>query len=462
MSSCSVTPCSSDRSLAGLNTRASVRSLRAVALLIGLCITSAAHGAAITVHPEDNYGRIFVDIAGDITLADIKTFSDNVARLPSEKVYVSLSSEGGSAVAAEIGNYIRLSGMKTLVPENKRCVSICAIIWLGARERYVGADNAAIGFHGAYDINTGQPGSTNVLIATYLGYLGLSYSAVDWILGAPPLAIRWLTSETSQKYGIYYSELTPKRAVPFVDERVARTPGPPEPTPRPSQPEPSPPLLPQTASKRPFHVVDASEGFLNIRNGPGPTYPEIAEMPLGATGLVGRCVRLQGGWKPFCEVDWQGVSGWASSCCMAEVGEPTQFTYRVTQNLILRSNPDKSSWNMLTNAEPNDFIPEGTRFTWKSRPEDCTAGIGGEVWCRLTYTPRRRNKNRRLGKRAFMRSTITGMFSRKCLLEARALELFRDNLHRFPHHPLSHLTINHAEWGSVRTLNPLHNASPDL
>jgi hypothetical protein len=49
-------------------------------------------------------------------LADIKTFSDNVARMPSEKVYVSLSSEGGSAIAAEIGNYIRLSGMKTLVP----------------------------------------------------------------------------------------------------------------------------------------------------------------------------------------------------------------------------------------------------------------------------------------------------------------------------------------------------------
>jgi hypothetical protein len=56
--------------------------------------------------------------------------------------------------------------MKTLVPENKKCVSICAIIWLGASERYVGADNAAIGFHGAYDKNTGQPGSANVLIAT--------------------------------------------------------------------------------------------------------------------------------------------------------------------------------------------------------------------------------------------------------------------------------------------------------
>jgi hypothetical protein len=33
-----------------------------------------------------------------------------------------------------------------------------------------------------------------------------------------------------------------------------------------------------------------------------------------------------------------------------------QFCYRVTQNLILRSRPDKSSYNMLTNYAPNDFI----------------------------------------------------------------------------------------------------------
>ena len=191
-------------------------------------------------------------------------------------------------------------------------------------------------------------------------------------------------------------------------------PTPPE-VPTPPQTHPAPPHLPQQSPqttqgpKRPFHVVDASEGFLSIRNGPGTTYQELTKMPLGATGLVGRCVRLQGGWKPFCEVEWQGVSGWASSCCMAEVGEPTQFTYRVTQNLILRSNPDKSSWNMLTNVEPNDFIPEGTRFTWKSRPEDCTAGIGGEVWCRLTYTHDGGIRTEGWVSAHFMRSTITGM-----------------------------------------------------
>jgi hypothetical protein len=188
---------------------------------------------------------------------------------------------------------------------------------------------------------------------------------------------------------------------------------PPE-VPTPPQTHPAPPQLPQQSPqttqgpKRPFHVVDASEGFLSIRNGPGTTYQEVTKMPLGATGLVGRCVRLESGWKPFCEVEW---SGWASSCCMAELGETTQFSYRVTQNLILRSSPDKSSWNMLTNYAPNDYIPEGKKFTWKSRPDatNCAGGSGGEVWCRVTYPHDGGIRTDGWVSAHFMRSTITRM-----------------------------------------------------
>jgi hypothetical protein len=95
---------------------------------------------------------------------------------------------------------------------------------------------------------------------------------------------------------------------------------------------------------------------------------------------------------------------------MAEPGGPTQFSYRVTQNLILRSNPDKSSWNMLTNYAPNDYIPEGKKFTWKSRPDasNCAAGNGGEVWCRLTYIHDGGIKTDGWVSAHFLQSTITG------------------------------------------------------
>jgi hypothetical protein len=116
--------------------------------------------------------------------------------------------------------------------------------------------------------------------------------------------------------------------LPRIETKNSQTPTSTPPGVTPPKPPP-----PETAPKRPFRVVDVSDGFLQIRNGPGPTYQETANMPLGAIALVGRCVPLDGGWKPFCEVEWQGVSGWASLCCMAELEETTQFSYRVTQNL---------------------------------------------------------------------------------------------------------------------------------
>ena len=198
MSSCADSHCQ-----AGFSTAR--RPIWAIAFFSAMCAASVAEAATITVHPEDAYGRIFVDVAGEMTFADIKQFSDKVGALPSEKVYVSLSSDGGDAVAAAIGDLIRLSGMKTVVPENKRCISACAFIWLGSPDRYLGSENSVVGFHGAYNPNTGQPGHFNLKIAVYLGYLGFSYDAVEWILGAPPLAIRWLTPETSKQYSIYYS-----------------------------------------------------------------------------------------------------------------------------------------------------------------------------------------------------------------------------------------------------------------
>ena len=415
MSCCPVAHCVS--SPAAL-IRRSPRFMSAAVLVAALCLTSVAQGATITVHPEDNNGRIFVDIAGKITSADIKTFFDKVEHLPSEKVYVSLSSDGGDAVGVVIGDHIRLSGMKTLVPENKRCASVCAIIWLGAHDRYVGGENTALGFHGPYSRDTGQPGSINVRYAVYLGFLGFSYDAVDWILGAPPLALRWLSPETSKQYGIYYLELRPKRSVPFVDEQVENiTPAPTAPTqtPAPPQAPPVPPQLPQQSpqttqgQKRPFRVVDVSDGFLQLRKGPGPRYEEVARIPEGAPIMVGRCVPAWGRMETVLRSGMAGSKRLGITCCMAELEETTQFSYRVTQNLILRSGPDKSSWNMLTNYAPNDYIPEGKIFTWKRRPDagNCTSGRGGEIWCQLTYPHDGGIKTDGWVSAHFLRSTTT-------------------------------------------------------
>ena len=66
-----------------------------------------------------------------------------------------------------------------------------------------------------------------------------------------------------------------------------------------------------------------SDGYLNLRDGPGAGHEIIAPIPAGATDLVvSRCVAPDDGRgvKPFCQVGWRGQVGWVSSCCIAPVG----------------------------------------------------------------------------------------------------------------------------------------------
>jgi uncharacterized caspase-like protein/uncharacterized protein YraI len=105
---------------------------------------------------------------------------------------------------------------------------------------------------------------------------------------------------------------------------------------RPSGVNASPPTVPPSnllafANARRFKVLEnVSDGILNIRTGPGTTGRVVAEMPAGASDVsVGRCVPPEDGkGVPWCEVQWRGYAGWASSCCMVEVGDPAR-TFRV-------------------------------------------------------------------------------------------------------------------------------------
>ena len=70
-----------------------------------------------------------------------------------------------------------------------------------------------------------------------------------------------------------------------------------------------------------FRVVGvASNDVLNIRSGPGTQFPIVAEIPPnGGDVAVYSCRQVAGYSNAWCEVSWQGVDGWASSCCL--VGE---------------------------------------------------------------------------------------------------------------------------------------------
>jgi SPOR domain len=119
---------------------------------------------------------------------------------------VSFSSDGGSLLAGlQTGETIRLKNFSTLVPDQARCASSCALAWLGGTTRFMGS-RAQVGFHAAYDGQTHQVTSSgNALVGAYLNKIGLPYSAVVYITSASPDSITWLSKPDAEKLGIEVS-----------------------------------------------------------------------------------------------------------------------------------------------------------------------------------------------------------------------------------------------------------------
>src|ERR1700688_1170012 len=119
-----------------------------------LAMITTANAASIVVLPLSQNKPALVVITGAIDLADKDEFLRKIA--PLQSAIVSFSSDGGSLLAGlQIGETIRLKNFSTLVPEQARCASSCALAWLGGTTRFMGS-RAQVGFHAAYDGQTHQ------------------------------------------------------------------------------------------------------------------------------------------------------------------------------------------------------------------------------------------------------------------------------------------------------------------
>jgi hypothetical protein len=103
--------------------------MRPYMLLAMLAMTTTAHAASIVVLPLGQNKPSLVVITGTIDLADKDEFLRKIA--PLQSAIVSFSSDGGSLLAGlQIGETIRLKNFSTLVPDQARCASSCALAWL--------------------------------------------------------------------------------------------------------------------------------------------------------------------------------------------------------------------------------------------------------------------------------------------------------------------------------------------
>jgi hypothetical protein len=256
--------CSSSHGQAEFSTAR--RPIWAIAIFAATCAAGAAEAATITVHPEDTYGRVFVDVTGELVAGDDKAFEQKVAILHThaDKVIVSLSGPGGEALAMKIGELIHQYGWATHVLSGNPCTSSCSIIWLAGTPRTIeGAPAVIIGFHAIYNKETErESGAGNAVLGHYLTLWGLNEIGVACVTISPPNEMGWLTGPDGKECGITWEVLTPTRDVPLALS--------PAPTPSQAQRAQSPPEPEQTRTgvKRRFRVV-SDDGFLNIRKGPG-------------------------------------------------------------------------------------------------------------------------------------------------------------------------------------------------
>ena len=175
-----------------------------------IACVGAAQAATITVTPLSNSDTAVVTVEGEFVLEDIQAFRQRVVSQP--KAIIAFQSDGGSVIAGiEIGKIIRLRNFATLVPDNSRCASACALAWLGGAVRFMGPE-AQIGFHAAYVVRSGQAsetGSGNALVGAYLANIGLPDSAVVYVTQASPTAMTWLNMAEAQQKGIDVALFTP-------------------------------------------------------------------------------------------------------------------------------------------------------------------------------------------------------------------------------------------------------------
>ena len=64
---------------------------------------------------------------------------------------------------------------------------------------------------------------------------------------------------------------------------------------------------------------------------------------------------------------------------------PVSLKMRTLYNLNLREAPDPRSENLLAYWAPEDFIPIGTVFEWRTNTPDCTTAPDGSNWCKVTH-----------------------------------------------------------------------------
>ena len=258
-----------------------------VALALLLCLYTMP-ACAQSIFTTQIGNRPAVVVSGEIAPNADEVFKAAAGQLQAPLIF--LSSPGGSVAAAlEIGRFIRMRALDTVVAEQQSCFSACALIWLGGAKRFMG-QNARIGFHAAYRMRNGraeESGVGNAMIGSYLANLGLPERVVVYVTLPGPDEAQVLTMADAQRIGLATSLLAAGSGQParraaqpeILPRLVPETPPPSRVTERQRPPVRVPPT-PTGQTSRSGFLVPAGPTFRD--EGCSGACPEMVVVPAGS------------------------------------------------------------------------------------------------------------------------------------------------------------------------------------
>lgn len=166
-------------------------------LLLLFCLIFALPAKAATFVITEAGGHKIIKIDGQIVEHDYDKFIYYVVMYPEIKA-VQLNSNGGLVFEGlEIGSKINERGMNTLIGENEKCVSICAVMFLSGKNKFL-YKSSALGVHTVKNTITNQrDDKTNNMISWYFGHLGFSLGLVEKWVFTEPESMTFLTYKDS-------------------------------------------------------------------------------------------------------------------------------------------------------------------------------------------------------------------------------------------------------------------------
>jgi ATP-dependent protease ClpP protease subunit len=244
-------------------------------------LTTTAHAAQIWVNPAKEHGHV-IHIKGHIEHGDAKQFANVVgnAGVRPNDATVYLDSPGGYVMEGMVmARAIKKYGWNTYVGKDTACASMCAVIWLAGKTRFINEDGR-VGFHSASNakLNPGKRNDYgNAMMFKFYHELGASDKAARVFMAANPDDAIWLTDALAQTLGV--------AAVTIPNEEVVK------------RTQPIPPVQPtqdtqetpkQKVSGTPIVVADASANLPAIDAGDaGPPAVKPADLaPVKPSDLI--------------------------------------------------------------------------------------------------------------------------------------------------------------------------------